>query len=109
LANLDDFQALDVRVGTIVSARVLRGARLPSFALNIDFGPAGAKTSSARIAGLYEPDDLVGLQVVAVVNFPPKRVAGFDSEVLVLAVDDGKGDSVLLIPERPVPDGGRIR
>jgi len=108
LANVDDLLALDVRVGTIVSARVLRGARKPAYALSVDFGPLGAKTSSAQITELYDAEDLVGLQVVAVVNFPPRRVAGFDSEVLVLAVDDGKGESVLVIPERPVPDGGRI-
>jgi len=109
LASVDEFFALDVRVGTIVGARVLRGARKPAFALSIDFGALGQKSSSAQIAGLYETDDLIGLQVVAVVNFPVKRVAGFESQVLVLAVDDGKGEQVLLIPERPVPDGGKIR
>lgn len=109
MASVDEFLALDVRVGTIVSARVLRGARKPAFALAIDFGELGQKSSSAQIAGLYEADDLVGLQVVAIVNFPKKRVAGLDSEVLVLAVDDARGENVLLIPERPVPDGGRVR
>jgi tRNA-binding protein len=109
LASVDEFLALDLRAGTIVSARPLRGARKPSFALTIDFGPLGRKDSSAQIAGLYEADDLIGLQVVAVVNLPVKRVAGFDSQVLVLGVDDGKGENVLLIPERPVPDGGRVR
>ena len=108
LASLDDFLALDLRVGTIVKARALRGARRPAYALSIDFGALGQKNGSARIAGLYETEDLVGLQVVAVVNLPVKRVAGFDSEVLVLAVDDGKGEHVLLIPERPVPDAGRV-
>jgi len=109
LASLDDFLALDVRVGTIVSARALRGARKPAYALSIDFGALGQRTSSAQIAGLYEAEELVGLQVAAVVNLPKKRVAGFDSEVLVLAVEDGKGENVLLMPERPVPDGGRLR
>jgi tRNA-binding protein len=109
LASVDDFLTLDVRVGTIVSARVLRGARKPSFALSIDFGALGQKASSAQIASLYEAEDLVGLQVIAVVNLPSKRVAGLDSEVLVLAVEDGKGENVLLIPERPVPDGGKVR
>ncbi len=109
LASVDELLSLDLRAGTIVSARVLRGARRPSYALSIDFGSLGRKSSSARIAGLYEAEDLVGLQVVAVVNLPVKRVAGSDSEVLVLAVDDGKGENVLLIPERPVPDGGRVR
>jgi len=86
----------------------LRGARNPAFALSIDFGPMGTKASSAQINDLYEPEDLVGLQVFAVVNLPPRRVAGFDSQVLVLAVDNGKGESVLLMPERPVPDGSRV-
>jgi tRNA-binding protein len=109
LASVDELLSLDLRAGTVVSARALRGARKPSYVLSIDFGALGQKTSSAQIAGLYEAEDLVGLQVVAVVNLPVKRVAGCDSEVLVLAVDDGKGENVLLIPERPVPDGGRVR
>jgi tRNA-binding protein len=109
LASVDDFLARELRVGTIVSARALRGARKPAYALSIDFGELGQKSASAQIVGLYEAEDLVGLQVAAIVNLPLKRVAGFDSEVLVLAVDDGKGESVLLIPERPVPDAGRVR
>jgi tRNA-binding protein len=108
LATLDDFLTLDVRVGTIVSAEVLKGARLPAFALTIDFGELGVRRSSTPIADLYEPDDLVGLQVVAIVNLPAKRVAGLDSQVLVLAVDNGKGENVLLMPERPVPDGRKV-
>ena len=108
LAMVDDVLALDIRVGTIVAARVLRGSRLPSFALTINFGAIGSKSSAAQITDLYETEDLVGLQVAAVVNLPNKRVAGFDSEVLVLAVGDGKGENVLLIPERPVPDGGKV-
>jgi len=108
LATVDDFLALDVRVGTIVAARILRGARRPAFALSVDFGTLGSKSSAVEITDLYETEDLVGLQVIGVVNVPTKRVAGFDSEVLILAVDDGKGENVLLIPERPVPDGGKI-
>ena len=108
LATVDDFLALDVRVGTIVAARVLRGSRRPSYALTIDFGPLGSRSSAARISDLYETEDLIGLQVAAVVNLAPRRVAGFDSEVLVLAVGDGKGENVLLMPERPVPDGGKV-
>ena len=100
--------ALDVRVGTIVGAEVLRGARRPSFALRVDFGELGVRSASAEVSDLYEPSDLVGLQVVAVVNLPPRRIAGFDSDVLVLAVGNGKGESILLIPERPVPDGGKV-
>ena len=108
MASIDDFLALDVRVGTITSAEVLKGARRPAFALSIDFGELGVRRSSAQISDLYEPSDLVGLQVVAVINFPPKRVAGLQSEVLVLAVDNGKGEHVLLMPERPVPDGRKV-
>ncbi len=97
-----------MRVGTVVAAEVLRGARRPALALKVDFGELGVRRSSAQISDLYETTDLVGLQVVAVTNFPPKRVAGFDSQVLVLAVDNGKGENVLLMPERPVPDGRKI-
>jgi len=108
LATVDEFHGIDVRVGTIVHARKLSGARKPAFALRINFGDLGEKQSSAQITDLYEVDELVGLQVFAVVNMPARVVAGFDSEVLVLAVGDGKGAHVLLIPERPVPDGGRV-
>jgi tRNA-binding protein len=107
LATVDEFLALDVRIGTIVSARMQRGTRKPAFTLTINFGPLGSKTGSARIADLYDPEDLVGLQVAAVVNLPAKEIAGLASEVLVLTADNGKGENVLLIPERPVPDGGR--
>ena len=100
--------ALDVRVGTVVSAEVLRGARKPALALKVNLGELGVRTSTARITDLYSPEDLVGLQVVAVVNLPPRTVAGFVSEVLLLATDNGRGEHVLLMPERPVPDGGRV-
>lgn len=95
-------------MGTIVSARALRGARLPTAALTIDFGAMGSRAAAARIQDLYDPMDLVGLQVAAIVNLPPRLVAGFASEVLVLAADDGRGQKILLIPERPVPDGGKV-
>jgi tRNA-binding protein len=108
LASVDDFRSLDVRVGTVISAAVNQGARKRAFALRVDFGALGVKSSSAQISDLYEIDDLVGLQVVAIVNFPPRQVAGVSSEVLVLAVDNGRGEHVLLMPERPVPDGGRV-
>jgi len=108
LATVDELLALDLRVGTIVAAEVLRGARTPAYALKVDFGALGTRDSSAEIADLYEPADLVGLQVVAVVNLPARRVAGLDSAAVVLAVGNGKGERVLVIPERPVPDGGRV-
>jgi tRNA-binding protein len=108
MATVDEFLSLDIRVGTVVSAEINRGARKRAFVLRIDFGGLGTRCASAQISDLYDTDDLVGLQVLAVVNFPPRRVAGVSSEVLVLAVDNGRGENVLLIPERPVPDGGRV-
>ena len=105
---MDEFLSLDVRVGTVVSAEINRGARKRALVLRVDFGELGVKSSSAQISDLYDTDDLVGLQVTAVVNFPPRQVAGVSSEVLVLAVGNGRGEQVLLIPERPVPDGGRV-
>ena len=108
LATVDELLALDLRVGTIVAAEVLRGARTPAYALKVDFGSLGTRDSSAEIADLYETSDLVGLQVVAVVNLPSSRVAGLDTAAVVLAVGNGRGERVLVIPERPVPDGGRV-
>lgn len=104
----DELGALEIRVGTIVGAQVLRGARTPAYVLSIDFGELGQRASSAEIADLYEAEDLVGLQVVAVVNLPARRVAGLESRALVLAVNAGRGENVLLMPERPVPDGSRV-
>lgn len=104
----DELSALEIRVGTIVEAQVLRGAHKPAYALSVDFGKLGRRNASAEIADLYETDELVGLQVVAVVNLPTRQVAGFESQVEVLAVDDGKGQKLLLMPERPVPDGSRV-
>jgi tRNA-binding protein len=108
LATLDEFLDLEVRAGTIVSAERLRGARTPTIALRIEFGERGSKTGTAEITDLYDPEELVGLQVAAVVNLPARRVAGFSAEVLVLTVDNGRGEHTLLIPERPVPDGAKV-
>jgi len=108
MATVDEFLSLDIRVGTVVSAEINRGARKRAFVLKVDFGALGLRASSAQISDLYDTGDLVGLQVMAVVNFPPRQVAGVTSEVLLLAVDNGRGENVLLIPERPVPDGGRV-
>ena len=107
MPTLEDWLALDVRVGTVVAAEPLRGARTPALVLRIEFGEE-TKSGVAGITDLYEPGELVGLQVAAVVNLPPQKVGGFQSEVRVLAVGDGRGESVLLIPERPVPDGGKV-
>lgn len=104
-----DFGALDMRVGTVRSAEPFPEARKPSLKLTIDFGPElGLKRSSAQITKHYTPDRLVGRQVVAAVNLGTRRIAGFDSEVLVLGAVPEPGDVILLAPDRHVPDGTRI-
>jgi tRNA-binding protein len=108
LASLETFLGLDVRIGTIVSAEPLKGAQRPALVLRITFGALGTKTATAELTDLYEPADLVGLQVAAVVNLPPRPVAGLVCEVVVLTADNGRGEMALLIPERPVPDGGQV-
>jgi tRNA-binding protein len=105
----NDFEKVDVRVGTVVEAEPFPEARKPSIRLTVDFGPKiGTRKSSAQLTARYEPEGLVGRQVLAVVNFPPKRIAGFKSEVLVLGVPDGDGEVVLLSPDHRVPPGGRM-
>lgn len=105
----DDFERVDVRVGRVVEAEPFPEARKPAIKLLVDFGEAiGEKKTSARLTAHYDPEGLVGRQVVAVVNFPPKRIAGFKSEVLVLGVPDKSGEVVLLAPEREVPLGGKM-
>ncbi|UHA72232.1 chaperone CsaA [Paenibacillus sp. 481] len=106
--SIDDFMKLDVRVGTIVSAEPLEKARKPAIKLHIDFGAVGIKRSSAQITARYDADQLIGRQVVAVVNFPPRRIAGFVSEVLVLGGVPSEGDVVLLRPDEEVPNGTPI-
>lgn len=108
MATIEDFQQLDIRIGTIVKAEPFPEARKPAIKLEIDFGNVGIKHSSAQITRRYEPDQLIGRQVVAVVNFPPRRIAGFKSEVLVLGGIPQEGDVVLLKPDEPVENGTPI-
>lgn len=105
----DDFERVDIRVGRILTAAPNPEAQKPAYVLTVDFGSdLGVKTSSAQLTVHYEPEQLVGMQVVAVVNFEPKRIAGVKSEVLVLGLPDEQGAVVLLTPTREVPLGGRL-
>ena len=105
----EDFEKVDIRVGMILEAEPFPEARKPATKLTVGFGPdIGTKRTSAQLTDHYEPADLPGRQVVAVVNFPPKRIAGFKSEVLVLGVPDERGAVVLLAPDQDVPLGGKM-
>ena len=107
--EFDDFLKVDVRVGTIVGVEEFPEARKPAFKLRVDFGgDIGVKKSSAQITVHYTPDELMGRQVMAVVNFPPRQIGKFMSEILVLGVPDENGEVVLLQPSLGVPDGGRL-
>ena len=103
----EDFSKVEVRVGTIIEAEHFKEARKPALKVKVDFGEVGTKKSSAQITDLYEPEDLLGRQVVAVVNFRPKQIANFMSECLILGVM-GSEEVILLQPDRPVPNGLRI-
>lgn len=108
MAIFDDFEKLDIRVGTILSARPFEKARKPAYQLEIDFGAqVGIKKSSAQITEHYSPADLTGKQVLAVVNFPPRQIANFFSEVLVLGTYSA-GGVVLITPDRPVQNGDKL-
>ncbi len=107
--SYDDFRKTDIRVGTIVAAEPFPEARRPSVKLTVDFGPEiGIRRSSAQIVTHYRIEHLVGRQVAAVVNFPRKQIGKFMSEVLVLGFPDGEGEVVIIGPDKPVPNGGRL-
>ena len=104
----EEFEKVEMRVGTILEARDFEKARNPAYQLTIDFGDYGIKRSSAQITTLYQKEDLIGKQVIAVVNFPVKQIANFFSECLVLGLIGGDKNITLLQPERPVPNGLRV-
>ena len=104
----DIFAALEMRVGRVVRCELNTKARKPAYCLWIDFGPEGERRSSAQLTALYREDELMGRLVIAAMNLGTRRIAGFDSEVLVLGLPDANGNVVLLEPEREVPVGGRV-
>ena len=103
-----DFEKIDIRTGTILSVNLFPEAIKPAYQLSIDFGELGIKKSSAQITAHYKPDDLIGKQIIAVVNFPPKQIANFFSECLVLGVYDQQHQVILLEPNLPVMNGAKI-
>jgi tRNA-binding protein len=107
--SFDQFLAVDIRCGTVIDVQPFPEARKPAWKLRIDFGPGiGIKRSSAQITEHYRPEDLVGTRVAAVVNFPPRQIGPFLSEVLTVGFPDAEGRVVLVRPDRDVPDGARL-
>ncbi|MFY0517776.1 chaperone CsaA [Lysinibacillus sp. UGB7] len=109
MATIEDFISLDIRIGTVIQAEELPKAKIPAIKMKIDFGETiGTKQSSAQITKRYSPADIIGKQVVAIVNFPPRRVAGFKSEVLIIGGVPTEGDVILLTPDQEIPNGTKI-
>jgi len=108
MISWEDFEKLDMRTGTIVEAQLFVKAKKPAYKLKIDFGKEGIKNSSAQITTLYELNELIGKQIIAVINFPPKQIADFMSECLVLGVYNKNKDVILLQPERQTDNGNKI-
>ena len=104
----DDFEKMDMRAGTIITASIFEGLRKPAFKLSIDFGDLGIKKSSAQLTQLYTSDELIGKQIIAVVNFPPKQIANFFSECLVVGIYNQQHQVVLLKPDKEVSNGDKI-
>ena len=108
MINIKDFGKLDLRIGTVLKAELLDKAKKSAYLLEIDFGDLGIKKSSAQITDLYQPSDLVGKQIVAVINLSPKKIAGITSEVLVLGANSKEKAVVLLEPQKNIPNGAKI-
>ncbi len=107
--GFEDFRKVDIRVGTVVKAEPYPEARRPAYKVWVDFGASiGVKKTSAQATAHYALEDLVGRQVAAVVNFPPKQIGKFMSEILILGFPDGAGEAVLVVPDQQVPNGGRL-
>ncbi len=104
----EDFENVEIHVGTVLTAEPFPEARNPAYKLTVDFGAMGVKQTSAQITKRYDPAQLIGRQVLAVTNFPPKKIAGYKSEVLVLGAVPGEGDVVMIAPVEEVPNGTRI-
>ena len=108
MAIFEDFEKIDIRVGKIIEVEDFPEARKPSYKIKVDFGELGTKVSSAQLTKLYSKTDLLNRQIIAVVNFPPRRIVGFKSEILILGVMKEEGEVILLQPDREAPLGYKI-